>query len=40
MAKSKSLDDKKVYAIVAKELEHFLQLVKGHERLLYAIGKL
>ena len=32
--------DKKVYENVVSELKHFQEIVKGHEKLLYAIGKL
>ena len=40
MKKSRSSKDKLTYKIVAKELERFKRLVKGHEKLLAAIGAL
>ncbi len=40
MATSKHLTDKERYEIVAEELERFQKLVKGHEKLLKAIGEL
>ena len=40
MEKSKNLDDKKRYKIVAEEIEHFEKLIKGHEKILEAIGNL
>ena len=40
MVRSKNLDDKKKYEIVLKELEEFKRLIKGHEKLLKAIGNL
>ena len=40
MAKSNSSKDRKVYEVVLKELEHFKELVKGHKKLLLAIGDL
>ncbi len=40
MEKSKNLNDKKRYEIVVEELEHFEKLIKGHEKLLIAIGEL
>ena len=40
MKKSKNLSDKEKYEIVASELEHFEKLVKGHRKLLEAIGEL
>ena len=40
MAKYVHSKDKKVYEQVVKELEHFKELVKGHEKLLQAIGEL
>lgn len=40
MEKSVNLDDKKRYEIVAEELERFNKLVKGHRKLLRAIGNL
>ena len=40
MAKSKNLKDKEKLKIIKKEIEKFNKLVKGHEKLLKAIGKL
>ena len=40
MAKSENLKDKKRLEIISKEIEHFKNLIKGHEKLLTAIGKL
>ena len=40
MEKSESLNDRKRYEIVAQEVEHFEKLMKGHEKLLIAIGEL
>jgi len=40
MAKYDHSKDKKVSGRLSKELEHFEDLVKGHEKLLYAIGEL
>ena len=40
MAKSKNLKGKEKLKIVKKEIEKFSKLVKGHEKLLKAIGKL
>ena len=40
MAKFESSKDKKVYELVAEELERFMKLIKGHEKLLQAIGQL
>ncbi len=40
MEESKSSKDKKVCEIVARELEHFKKLIKGHKKLLQAIGQL
>ena len=40
MEKSKSLGDKERYEIVAEEIKHFEKLIKGHEKLLEAIGNL
>lgn len=40
MAKSKNSNDKKAAEIVLKELKHFEELIKGHKKLLYAIGNL
>jgi len=35
-----SLDDKETLEILKRELEYFNRLVKGHEKLLQAIGEL
>jgi len=40
MAKSRNLSDKQVQKIVAEEVEEFNNLVKGHEKILRAIGDL
>jgi hypothetical protein len=40
MAKSKHSKDKKKYNIVQQELEEFNDLIKGHKKLLVAIGSL
>lgn len=40
MEKSETLSDKKKYEIVAQEIEHVEKLIKGHEKLLIAIGEL
>jgi len=40
MTKSKNLSDKEKYKIVQQELEEFNALVKGHRKLLIAIGNL
>lgn len=40
MGKSENLSDKERYEILTEELEHFEKLVKGHEKLLVAIGEL
>ena len=40
MEKSDRLNDKLRYEIVAEELEKFKKLIKGHEKLLTAIGNL
>lgn len=40
MAKSKNSNDNLHYQILAKELQEFNQLIKGHQKLLEAIGKL
>lgn len=40
MERSENLNDKRRYEIVVEELEHFEKLVKGHEKLLAAIGEL
>ncbi|MFH1247298.1 MAG: hypothetical protein V1644_02860 [Candidatus Micrarchaeota archaeon] len=40
MAKSVNLNDKQVYEIVASEISNFNKLIKGHEKILRAIGNL
>ena len=40
MARLKTSGDKGVYEIVSREIEHFKKLIKGHEKILEAIGKL
>ena len=40
MAKSENLSDKEVCEIVLRELEEFKKLIKGHEKILEAIGNL
>lgn len=40
MAQSGNFDDKTRYEIVSEELKRFNKLVKGHKKLLYAIGRL
>lgn len=40
MGKSENLNDKKKFEIVSKEIIEFNKLLKGHEKLLIAIGKL
>ena len=40
MVESGNLDDKKRYEIVSEELKRFNRLVKGHKKILYAIGNL
>lgn len=40
MAKSKNSKDKQVAEVVLKELKHFEELIKGHKKLLVAIGNL
>ena len=40
MDKSENLNDKKRCEIVIEELGHFEKLIKGHEKLLVAIGEL
>ncbi len=40
MAKLKNLKDKEKYKIVSEEIEEFNNLIKGHKKLLNAIGKL
>ncbi|MFH1126520.1 MAG: hypothetical protein ABIG84_04105 [archaeon] len=40
MEQSENLDDKRRYEIVSEELKRFNKLVKGHKKILYAIGNL
>ena len=40
MAKSKNSKDKIKLEIVSQELKNFNKLVKGHEKILFAIGRL
>lgn len=40
MAKFESLEDKNKYKIVASEIKQFQELIKGYEKLLFAIGKI
>lgn len=40
MEESESSKDKNAYEVVAEELNRFLKLIKGHEKLLHAIGQL
>ena len=40
MEKSVNLKDKEKYKIVAEELKEFNELIRGHEKLLMAIGNL
>ena len=40
MAKYTNSKDKRIYSIVSKELERFNKLIKGHKKLLTAIGNL
>ena len=40
MAKSERLSDKEILEIVSREFENFKKLIKGHEKLLWAIGEL
>jgi len=40
MAKSKNSKDSMRYKIVSEELEEFNKLIKGHKKLLAAIGNL
>ncbi len=40
MAKYAHSKDKEIYELVVKELEHFKKLMKGHEKLIKAIGEL
>ena len=40
MEKSEILDDKRRYKIVTEEIEEFEKIIKGHRKLLEAIGNL
>lgn len=40
MAKSNHLYDKKAAELIVRELQHFKELIKGHEKLLEAVGRL
>ncbi len=40
MARSASFKDRKIYEVVSKELIEFTNLIKGHQKLLEAIGRL
>ena len=40
MEKSESSNDKEKFEIVSEEIERFKNLIKGHEKLLIAIGEL
>ena len=40
MVKSENLNDKQRYKIVVQEIEKFMKLIKGHEKILEAIGRL
>ncbi len=40
MGKSKVLEDKMRRRIVEEELKEFQDLIKGHKKLLFAIGRL
>ena len=40
MDKSENSNDEETSKIVIKEIENFNKLIKGHEKLLIAIGKL
>ncbi len=40
MARSKRLSDKEILEIVSREIEGFKRLIRGHEKLLKAIGNL
>jgi hypothetical protein len=40
MAKSENSKDKEALEIVSRELDRFNKLIKGHEKLLKAIGEL
>ena len=40
MEKCENSDDEQAYQIVSRELKRFAKLVKGHKKLLEAIGKL
>ena len=40
MAKSRNSENKKRYEIIAEEIAHFEKLIRGHRKLLTAIGNL
>ena len=40
MARSEILDDKRRLKIVKEEIEEFEKLIKGHKKLLDAVGRL
>ena len=40
MERYENSDDEQAYRIVSQELERFAKLIKGHKKLLEAIGKL
>ncbi|HLD33718.1 MAG TPA: hypothetical protein VJB66_03255 [Candidatus Nanoarchaeia archaeon] len=40
MAKYDNSKDREVSEIVIRELEEFKKLIRGHEKLLWAVGKL
>jgi len=40
MKKIESLKDRIALKIASKEIEHFKKLIRGHEKILEAIGKL
>ncbi|MEK6917091.1 MAG: hypothetical protein AABW92_05085 [Nanoarchaeota archaeon] len=40
MVKSENLKDKERLVVVSEEIEMFKNLIKGHEKLLIAIGEL
>jgi hypothetical protein len=40
MVKSESLNDKEKYEIISEEIIRFKNLIKGHEKILEAIGGL
>jgi len=40
MEKSKNSSDKERYEVVSEEIKHFEKLIRGHKKLLTAIGNL